>query len=524
MIRSKGKGWPGIGTLGLALLAAGLLLPVALRADDAAPISRAIRLSSVEGHVRIAQGSQLLADSALQNTPIFEGSQILTSDDGQAELQLDDGSVVRLSPNSSLTIAHLRGQAGGGDAEIVLNNGLAYFELQGESASNHIRISFGDTVVTADGFTVIRINLDNPPGELAVFSGNAHLVRGSASSGVSIDMHGGESVSLSAADPAQYNLAESIEPDSWDAWNSDRDQSLLAAEASRTGAANDLPESNNPAWNDLDANGAWYNVPGQGEVWSPYDASSSSFDPYGNGYWMSTPNFGYIWISGYSWGYMPYQCGAWNFFDDFGWGWAPGGCSPWWGSGLWISNIGGHRPRDYRFPLRPHPGPPRGPARPLRGGFRAPENQIVAVNRHFPSTGGNFPARSRSGPVTIAGQEVRPLRPIASRPFYAHSFSSSSSAEAVRPTYSGGRPATGERSTFTSPSGSPSGFRTPGETNAARPYGLGASGVPRPAGTIARPSATVSRPASSPARSAPPASHVSSGGGGGAHVSGGSHR
>jgi hypothetical protein len=31
--------------------------------------------------------------------------------------------------------------------------------------------------------------------------------------------------------------------------------------------------------------------------------------PYGNGYWMWTPRFGYIWVSGYSWGYMPYQCG-----------------------------------------------------------------------------------------------------------------------------------------------------------------------------------------------------------------------
>ena len=35
---------------------------------------------------------------------------------------------------------------------------------------------------------------------------------------LSLDLHGGESVALNAADPNIYNLAETIEPDSWDAW------------------------------------------------------------------------------------------------------------------------------------------------------------------------------------------------------------------------------------------------------------------------------------------------------------------
>ena len=123
---------------------------------------------------------------------------------------------------------------------------------------------------------------------------------------------------------ANYQLAESIEPDSWDAWNSDRDQALTAEAAAQTGASANLGEPQNPAWNDLDANGNWYDVPGQGYVWSPYEAASAAFDPYGYGNWMWTPGYGYLWISGYPWGYMPFQCGAWNYFDGFGWGWAPG--------------------------------------------------------------------------------------------------------------------------------------------------------------------------------------------------------
>ena len=32
---------------------------------------------------------------------------------------------------------------------------------------------------------------------------------------------------------------------------------------------------------------------------------------------MWTPGYGYLWVSGYPWGYMPFQCGAWNFYDGF---------------------------------------------------------------------------------------------------------------------------------------------------------------------------------------------------------------
>ena len=70
-------------------------------------------------------------------------------------------------------------------------------------------------------------------------------------------MHGGESIKLTTADSGNYVLSESIEPDSWDAWNSDRDQALTADEAQKTQATTNVPNPNNPAWGDLDANGNW---------------------------------------------------------------------------------------------------------------------------------------------------------------------------------------------------------------------------------------------------------------------------
>src|SRR5258708_6022830 len=80
---------PAAGVVGLALF----LGAVALDGQQADPNVRAARLSDVEGDVQLTQGSQILANPALVNTPLFEGVKITTKDDGRAELQFDDGNV-----------------------------------------------------------------------------------------------------------------------------------------------------------------------------------------------------------------------------------------------------------------------------------------------------------------------------------------------------------------------------------------------------------------------------------------------
>jgi FecR protein len=475
-------GW----VLGLAALAIGAhaLVPV-LRADDANQPARAVRLGSVDGQVQISQGDQVITESSVANTPLFEGARITTADNGRAEIQFEDGSVARLSPNSSFTLTVLRGSGVNAQAEITLEGGLAYFELDGADQAGTITVKFGDSVATPSGFTVMRVDLDNPPGVLAVFSGNAHLDRGTAAS---VDLHGGESVALSANDDSRYTLNESVEPDSWDSWNADRDQALTSEAANATGASKGYGQANNPAWSDLDANGNWYNVPGQGDVWSPNDAADPGFDPYGNGYWALTPA-GYAWASGYSWGYMPYQCGLWNWYDGFGWGWAPGmrGCNPWWGFGgvgYFAPNIGSGY-GGYRPPLRP-PLHPRQPRRPVVGG-------LIAVNRHLPAPVSSLPARDKTTVVRIAGYTVQPMHALSPRPQYDRTTVGYGNRTVVL--NGGAVPATGQ-------------YHAPGPGYVA---GHPASST---SGPKSAPRSTVtSHPAPAPA-----ASHVSSGGGGGGAV------
>ena len=143
--------------MGLALF---LIPSMALRAQDAEsdppqqphPDMRAARLSFVTGDVQLSQGNQIIADPALANTPLFEGTVVSTREDGQAELQFDDGSIARLSPNSSLQISVLRQDGGAGNTEVLLTTGLGYFEIAA-NASNQMVTRFGESTVKASGWS-----------------------------------------------------------------------------------------------------------------------------------------------------------------------------------------------------------------------------------------------------------------------------------------------------------------------------------------------------------------------------------
>jgi Family of unknown function (DUF6600)/FecR protein len=378
--------------------------------------ARAVRLSYVEGQVQLSMAGTILAQEAPLNTPLFEGTRISTSDDGRAEIQFEDGSVARVAPDSSLTLRVLRQGANGPETVMQMDSGLGYFELQGAEGSGSMRVQFGNNDVSATGFTVLRLDLDNLPGQLAVFSGNAHL---EGAQNLSLDVHGGETVTLEQNGQQPYQLAESIDSNSWDQWNSDRDQALTAEEADRTAATSSVANSNNPAWSDLDANGNWYNVPGTGYVWSPYDAESSSWDPYGCGNWVWMPPYGYMWASCESWGYLPYQAGNWGWYQGIGWGWYPGGGEPWWYSGGgWAYNVG-NAPRRYLPPVKPTGGPvmPKGNGHIGRPGLGYEPHPVVAFNRLDHGTS-DVALRTRNTPVMMGGNTVAPIKPISPRPFY----------------------------------------------------------------------------------------------------------
>ena len=409
------------------LLAGGLLAGMALAAHAQSPMpedgnARAARLSSVDGQVQVVVDGQVVADPAYANLPLFEGSQVVTRNDGRAEITTDDGNIIRVTPNSTVTLTALQGATGATKTEVVVNAGEVYFELQPSTDSRAVRMDFGTTSVVPSAFSVLRVNYDSEPGSMAIFSGQVHVTRGSS---LAVDAHGGQMLSLDPGDPSAYNLSDTIQPDSWDQWNTDRDNALESEQSASTQADQQLPPDAASSAADLNANGNWYDVPGEGYVWSPYDAQGAgeNWDPYGYGYWTSYPTAGYVWISGYNWGYAPYNCGSWNFYGGFGWGWNPrGGCHPWWHRRRWMSNIG-HAPSDYHAPVQPrHPVAPVGGNRVVATGHPLRPVKPILVDRR-PSSGVNAYLGFQPGqPMVVGGQVVSPVHTVAPRTSYVRSY------------------------------------------------------------------------------------------------------
>ena len=322
---------------------------------------RAVRLSNVSGSVQVATGGQTALQQAYANMPLTEGSHLQTGDDGRAEIQFEDGSVARLTPNTSLTMSELRRDGSGAPVNgMQVLAGLAYFETASQNQQPYL-IQFANAQVTPAKGSIFRVNLDANPAEVAVLHGSVHLASGTS---YDVSVRANETVHLDASDPTRYQLAEGVNGDSWDEWNSDRDAALAAMASRETREA--MLNGGTAGWSDLDYYGNWYNVPGYGNVWSPY-GMTANWDPYGSGYWGFYQGPGYVWVSGYPWGWTPYRCGNWNYFNSYGWGWSPGGCG---GGGWGFGGPGdygsggvfiGTPPRNYRLPqrpTRPHPVAP----------------------------------------------------------------------------------------------------------------------------------------------------------------------
>jgi hypothetical protein len=383
-----------------------LVTPLALRAQDnqnpPAPPPDAVhqpvlRMSDVHGDVRVYRGDLLAFPKAFLNMPIAEGMRIVTGESGRAEIQFADGSVARLAPNSSLVVEHLDDSSDGiMNARLRALTGLTYYEFN--TQGSQYTLAVGPETVVPQSNAVIRVDMDNTPYQVAAIQGDLQILDGTS---FLTSLQSGQSVSLNPSDAYSYQVSDSIPPNSWDQWNSNRDATL--ADLASNGGYN---SSDNAAWNELNAYGDWYNVPGYGEGWAP-SGVGADWDPYGDGAWGYYPSWGYTWISGYPWGWWPYHCGYWNWFGGYGWVWFPGNCG-WggYGGGAWypVSYIQSAPPHYHRLirPVRPAHAPRHRVPRiyPVRRG-----NQFGGVFKPFHGS------KPSPRPFQLNGKNLQPIRP-----------------------------------------------------------------------------------------------------------------
>jgi hypothetical protein len=294
----------------LTALACALLALPAL-ADSQA---RIVRLSDVQGSVQIDKNTGMGFENAFLNLPITQGTQLRTRDTGRAEIEFEDGSTMRLTPNTSVQFSTLNLDDSGKHISVVnLVEGMTYVNWLGK---DQFTLNFAREKVEIDRAAHFRVETSASASTFGVFKGDVEVEGPSGKVTVSKR----KEVTFDASGDQPYTLAKLEESplDSWDKESIDYHQQYAKNNSSPYGYGA----------SDLGYYGNYTNVPGYGMMWQPY-FTGIGWDPFMDGAWSWYPGFGYMFVSAYPWGWMPYRYGNWMFVPGFGWMWQPGYWNTW---------------------------------------------------------------------------------------------------------------------------------------------------------------------------------------------------
>lgn len=266
------------------------------------------RINLVDGDVifRTPDSTEWLPASV--NTPLDEGDALWVPAGGRTEIQLADGTVVRLDGGSQLDLIAVEDNF----THLHLASGKLYLKASQTARKNSLQIDADDTTILPDARTRLRVDmLPNSQEDVAIFKGSAYV----EGNGSRTKVRAGEHIAL---EDGHSELLPLNSPDRWEAWNGERDRSKSRA----TPADSRLPEELQAYSAELDSQGRWLSIPEYGLVWRPTVVLSSDWAPYRSGRWIWKGD-DYVWISYESWGWAPYHYGRWAFASGLGWCWVP---------------------------------------------------------------------------------------------------------------------------------------------------------------------------------------------------------
>jgi hypothetical protein len=355
-----------------ALMAGALLVCVLLitPVSFADSYARIVRLSDVDGTVDIDRTTGQGFERALLNMPITQGVRLKTGITGRAEVEFENGSIVRMAGDSSVDFTQLSLRSNGEHInEIQVGGGTVYVDYRHKNGDD-FRVTIGNRAFDLTKDVRFRMHVDRDQAEVAVFKGEMHFGGGTESAKVKKN----ETFTLDLNDGAKYSLANGISTLSSDDYDQERTKYVEQYAKNRNYGS---PYSY--GYSDLNRYGSFFDAPGYGLVWQPA-FMGAGWDPYSNGYWCLYPGQGYVWVSSYPWGWTPYRYGQWTFLGGYGWVWRPGGWNQW-NTGVVVNNP----PPTWHQPVPPGQG--SGPTVPVGKPIPPPTRRTIQtedMNPHRP--------------------------------------------------------------------------------------------------------------------------------------------
>jgi hypothetical protein len=303
---------------------------------------RIVRLSYVDGDVEIDKGDGHGFVTAFMNMPVLHQSK-LWARDGIAEVEFENGTSIRLTPDTIVAFSDLSSDSDGRLlTKVELTQGTAYFDVRHRDPDT-FALQLGRKLVEFPKSAHFRVDSENREFEIAVLGGEVQVANGNDGE---VAVNKSETIRLDSDDPDRYQLAKGIDSENYDSWDHDRSQ------------GHDQVVSTATVWN------------GTGNTSS---LSSVSSYPY-------IPGYGFGWGSGGTL-LIGSGCGYSGFGSPLGfgspWGFSPYDVQPWcpsyypnWNSGYLLYPV-----RNAPLYYRPHPGPHPRP----RPAVTTTENRVTTL-------------------------------------------------------------------------------------------------------------------------------------------------
>lgn len=268
-----------------------------------------IRISFVEGDVTVRQDDSSDWVPCVSNVPLMEGATLWVPEGARVELQLSDGTFIRLNERLSFQIL----RATKNSYQFSFLSGDIYVNFRKLNA-NVIQIDAPISVARTYDQSIFRKSV-SPEAftKISVFKGSVVAENSAGTTTV----REGNSLSFGKDINAEISPVKQP-PDEWQNWNTERDKIVDTRGVSHRY----LPGELRPYSKDLDDNGRWKFVKEYGYVWTPAVIDSAEWAPYRTGRWTWIGG-DYVWVSFEPWGWAPYHYGRWDFMASIGWFWVP---------------------------------------------------------------------------------------------------------------------------------------------------------------------------------------------------------
>lgn len=165
------------------------------------------RIISFEGDVRVTRASTRETILITRTTYISAGDTIQTQSDGRAQVQMIDGSILTVRPNSTLVIRDSSSIFGGKNVRVALDDGQINVktENQPEDTDNIVELKESENHVLSQTDASFGINPNNNGGEIRVSRGGVESTIGDQKTMV----NNGEFASVNNGRTSKEKLLES---------------------------------------------------------------------------------------------------------------------------------------------------------------------------------------------------------------------------------------------------------------------------------------------------------------------------